>query len=156
MSRYLIVAHDTATSPRLIERVQELARDELGVELVLLVPATPVAELRLARSASHDAESVARNQAQQAQHAFEAAGVPLADARVGVASPRDAIAEEMRRNPGYAGFVVSSLPEEQSRWLRMNLPGALEREYGLPVIRVELTPTMFEYWRRHSGWGRTV
>lgn len=156
MSRYLIVAHDTATSPALIERVQALAREEPGVELVLLVPATPVSQLRLVRGGSHDPGPVAEQRAREARKAFADAGVPLTEARTGGASPLEAIAEEVRRNPGYTGFIISTLPEEESRWLRMGLPEHVERAYGLPVIRVELTPTMFEFWRRRSGWGRTI
>lgn len=156
MPRYLIVAHDTATSPGLIERVRELAGSDAGTEFVLLVPATPVSELQLVRADSEDAERVARARAEEARKAFAAAGIALLDARAGVASPTEAIADEVRRLPGYDGFVVSVLPEERSKWLRMDLPGLLERDYGLPVVRVELSPTQFDFWRRRSGWGRTV
>jgi hypothetical protein len=156
MSRHLIVAHDTATSPTLIERVQEVARNEPGAEFVLLVPATPVAELQLLRSLAHDATTTAKDQAERARRAFAAAGVELLDARIGAADPLEAIADEVRRSPGYGAFIISSLPEEHSRWLRGDLPRRVEQEYGLPVIRVELAPTTFEFWRRRGGWGRAV
>jgi len=121
MSRYLIVAHDTATSPSLIERVRELRDEEPGREFALLVPATPVGELKLARARSGDADAdaTARQRAQEAQEAFAEAGVPLADTRAGVAAPREAIAAEMGRHPDYDGFVISTLPEEESQRLKM-------------------------------------
>lgn len=156
MPRYLIVAHDTATSPELIDQVRDLARGDQKTELVMLVPSTPVKDLLLTRSSSDDAEAVARERADEARDAFRDAGVALADTVVGAASPRDAIADEVRRRPGYHGFVISCLPQEQSNWLRTDLPGEVERQHGLPVIRVELSPTQFDFWRRRSGWGRGV
>ena len=45
MSRYLIVAHDTATNPELIEQVKAIATDDPAAQFVLLVPATPVRHL---------------------------------------------------------------------------------------------------------------
>lgn len=156
MPRYLIVAHDTATSPELIDQVRDLAASDPETEFSLLVPSTPVAELQLIRSPSEDAAAVARERADEARAAFQDAGVALVDTVVGPASPRDAIADEVRRRAGYHGFVISCLPGEQSNWIRTDLPGRIEREYGLPVIRVELSPTQFEFWRRRSGWGRGV
>ena len=156
MPRHLIVAHDTATSPTLIEQVQEVAQNEPGTEFVLLVPATPVAELKLLRALADDATTTAKHQADAARTAFAAAGIELLDARVGAADPLEAIADEVRRSPGYGAFIISSLPEEHSRWLRADLPRRVEQEYGLPVITVELAPTAFEFWRRRAGWGRAV
>lgn len=45
MSRYLVVAHQTATSRELRARVRALVLAEPGAEFTLLVPATPVSHL---------------------------------------------------------------------------------------------------------------
>ncbi len=39
-------------------------------------------------------------------------------------------------HPGYAGFVISTLPAEKSRWLRMDLPRTVRAKHGLPVHHV--------------------
>jgi GABA permease len=154
MSRYLIVAHETATNPTLVERVKQLTAEDPSAEFALLVPATPVPRLLLRRAGKERAETVARRRAQEAQAAFAEAGVQLAATGVGAPSPLDAVADELRDHPGYDGFVVSTLPAEHSRWLEMDLPGELQRRHELPVIHVELTPTELSFWQRRAGWGR--
>ena len=42
MTRYLVVAHQTATSPELLRRATELAREDPEATFSILVPATPV------------------------------------------------------------------------------------------------------------------
>ena len=45
MGLYLVVAHQTAASPELLEAVRKVMARELEAEFVLLVPATPVTHL---------------------------------------------------------------------------------------------------------------
>jgi hypothetical protein len=140
MSRYLIVAHQTAGSPTLVERVRAVSRNDPGAEFVLLVPATPVRHLLSRRRREGEAESAARASAEEAKIIFAEAGINLIDTRVGEASPVDAIAEEIKRRPGYGGLIISTLPPRQSRWLRDDVPDQAQRQFGLPVIHVEATP----------------
>jgi hypothetical protein len=140
MSRYLIVAHQTAGSPTLVERVRAVSRNDPGAEFVLLVPATPVRHLLRRRQREGEAEGAARISAEEAKAVFAEAGINLIDARVGDASPVDAIGEEVKGRAGYAGVIISTLPPQQSRWLRDDVPGQVERQFGLPVIHVEATP----------------
>jgi hypothetical protein len=135
MARYLVVAHETVTNPKLLEEVKAVRRRDPEAEFVLLVPATPVRHL-LRRSDEHDADVAAGKLADKARAMFAKKGVTLSDARVGAHSPLDAIDEEMKANPGYAGFIISTLPEEHSRWLRMDLPRVVGSKYGLPVYHV--------------------
>ena len=74
---------------------------------------------------------------------FEKNHVNLVDARVGCESPGEAIDDEIRANPGYAGVVISTLTKEKSRWLRLDLPTLVQSKYGLPVRHVEAPPDFF-------------
>ncbi len=144
MARYLIVAHETATNPDLIKQVKTLAADDPIAQFVLLVPATPIRHL-LRRTTESDAETVARKRAEEAKARFAEAGLKV-ETRIGDPSPMDAIADEVREHPGYDSFIISTLPAEHSRWLRMDLPRSVEREYKLPVIHVEAHPDQLRYW----------
>ena len=144
MSRYLIVANETATNPELIDKVKAMAANERAAQFVLLVPATPVKQL-LRRITGSDAEAVARDRAEEAKRTFAKAGVNV-ETRIGGPSPLDAIADEVREHPGYDGFIISTLPAEHSQWLRIGLPQEVERQYGLPVTHVEASPARLRYW----------
>ena len=136
MTRYLVVAHETVTNPELLKQVRAVREQEGEAEFVLLVPATPVRHLLFRRGDVHDADVAARKLADRARALFAKRGVPLSDVRVGAPDPIEAIDGEVERNPGYAGFIISTLPEEKSRWLRMDLPRAVGAKYGLPVYHV--------------------
>lgn len=136
MTRYLVVAHETVTNPALLKQIRAVREQDGESEFVLLVPATPVRHLLFRRGDEHDAEVAARKLAERARALFAKKGVALSDVRVGAADPIEAIEEEVARDPGYAGFIISTLPEERSRWLRMDLPRAVGAKYGLPVHHV--------------------
>jgi hypothetical protein len=136
MTRYLVVAHETVTNPALLEQVRAVRGQDAEAEFVLLVPATPVRHLLFRRGDEHDAEAAARKLADRARTLFARKGVPLSDVRVGAPDPVEAIDGEVTANPGYAGFIISTLPEEKSRWLRMDLPGTVRSKYDLPVHHV--------------------
>ncbi len=136
MTRYLVVAHETVTNPALLEQVRAVRDQHAEAEFVLLVPATPVRHLLFRRGDEHDAEAAARKLADRARTLFARKGVPLSDVRVGAPDPVEAIDGEVTANPGYAGFIISTLPEEKSRWLRMDLPGTVRSKYDLPVHHV--------------------
>jgi hypothetical protein len=135
MARYLVVAHETVTNPELLEQMKAVQQKDREAEFVLLVPATPVRHL-LRQGSEHDAQVVARKLADRARAMFAKKGIKLSDALVGGPSPVDAIEDEVKANPGYAGFIISTLPKETSRWLRMDLPRTVESKYGLPVHHV--------------------
>lgn len=146
MSRYLVLAHQTAASPSLIQRVVALSREDPTSEFVLVVPATP-AKLLLRRREGADGR-LAEQRAEEARAAFSAAGIELADARIGAASPLQAVTDEMARVPRYDTVVVSTLPEEQSQWLRMDLPDQVHAQHGVPVIHVQATISDLERMRQ--------
>jgi hypothetical protein len=140
MARYLVVAHQTVTSSELLKQIRVLREQEKDAEFVLLVPATPVRHLLFRRGDEHDAEATARKRAERGRALFAKRGLPLHDAKVGAPDPAVAIEREVEAYPGYTGFVISTLPAEKSRWLRLDLPRTVRAKYGLPVHHVEAAP----------------
>jgi hypothetical protein len=136
MASYLIVAHQTAGSPELLERVKALAAADPEAEFTLLVPATPTGHL-LHNWEEGEARQLARKRAGEAMAALASAGVPVAAARVGSHSPLEAVADELQAHPGaYQRIVLSTFPPGVSRWLKGNLPAILKRRFRLPVDHV--------------------
>ena len=135
MARYLIVAHQTAGSPELLERVRALLQRDPAATFTLLVPATPTGHL-LHNWEEGEARQLARRRAGEAMAALAQAGVPVSEARVGSHSPLEAVGDELQAHPGYDRIVLSTFPPGVSRWLRGNLPAILERRFRLPVEHV--------------------
>jgi hypothetical protein len=134
MARHLIVAHQTAGSLELVDRVLELAERDPKAEFVLLVPATPTGHLL--HWEEGEARQLAALRAREASEALRSAGVEVVAARVGSHSPLEAVADELSMQPDYAGIVVSTFPPGLSRWLRVDLPNQLRRRFRLPVEHV--------------------
>jgi LmbE family N-acetylglucosaminyl deacetylase len=138
MARHLIVAYQTAGSPELVDRVQQLAERDPDAEFVLLVPATPTSHLLTWEEG--EARQLAGLRAREASEALRAAGVEVVAARVGSHSPLEAVGDELRAEPGYAGIVLSTFPPGLSRWLKGDLLNQLRRRYRLPVEHVVAAP----------------
>ena len=127
MGRYLVVAHQTADSPQLRDRLQEMARVDLSAEFTLLVPATPAGNLLIWEEG--EAIDIARRQANAARQALEAAGIKVGNASIGDQNPLLAIQDELRSHPGYTAVVISTLPARASRWLKMDLVSRAQRQF---------------------------
>ncbi|MFQ6020298.1 MAG: hypothetical protein ACE5KW_06035 [Dehalococcoidia bacterium] len=134
MARYLVVADQTATSPELLRGVRALATGDTTAEFVLLVPATPFQ--RLFTWDERETRRLARERAEIARARLEEIGAKIIAARVGDASPLLAIADEMREHTGYDAIIISTFPPGVSRWLRLDLPCRIKRQYSIPVIHV--------------------
>src|SRR3954452_677408 len=139
MDLFLIVAHQTAGHPELVEQARTLAGRAAGARFALLVPATPATHL-LHTWDELEVREIARRQAQTALRALAGVGVELVSARVGDASPLQAIDDELREHPGYTGIVLSTFPPGISRWLRGDLPTRLRRRHTIPVEHVVAQP----------------
>lgn len=138
MPRHLIVAYQTAGGRALREEVERLARLDSRREFVLLVPATHIQHLFTWTDG--ESKAVARVRAEEAARLLRAAGIRLTDVRVGDADPYVAVAQELVARPGYDGIVVSTFPAGISRWLGVDLPRRLEKQFGLPVTHVVVEP----------------
>ena len=143
MARYLVVAHQSVTNPMLLEQLKKMEAKDPAAEFTLLVPATPVRQLLFWQRTEKDAGTVARELADKARGEFEKNNVNVVKALVGAESPVDAIENEVKANPGYAGVVISTLKQEDSRWLRLDLPTLIQTKYGLPVYHISAPPNFF-------------
>lgn len=134
MSRYLVVAHKTATSPELAQRIARIHADDPTAEFGILVPATPIQH----RFTWEDGETIAaaRARAAEAEAMVEAAGAHVLRTAIGGRVPLLAIADELREHPGYEVIIIGTLPAGVSQWLRLDIVSQAERRFGLPVIHV--------------------
>ena len=135
MTRYLVVAHQTATSLELLEKVTEIANGDSLSTFTILVPATPVQHLLV----WEDGESmtVAAKRAEMAKTLFESRDLKVVRTAVGDSSPMLAIEDELRKHPGeHDAIILSTLPPGTSRWLRLDVHHKVEGKFGIPVIHV--------------------
>lgn len=133
MSRYLIVAHQTATSDELIAKLRELAAEDQSAHFTLLVPATPVNHLLTWTEG--EATARARAVAAEARACFEREGLHVEDARPADESPLLAISDGLS-DSYYDAVVISTLPPGISRWLKLDVHERARQRFDLPVISV--------------------
>jgi len=133
MARYLIVAHQTADSPQLVQAVKEIRSREPDAEFGLLVPATPVSHL--ASWTRGEAEAVAAEAGERARTRFGAEGVALSEVIVGDANPVYAVGDVFNRS-SWAHVLVSTLAPGVSRWVKMDVVSRLSRELSVPVTHI--------------------
>jgi hypothetical protein len=132
MPRYLVVAHQTLSSPELAETLRAKAADE-DCSFHLLVPMTHAGS-GLTWTEGH-ARAEAQRHLEEARQRFDDLAV---DGEVGADSPVDAVDEVLRRE-GPAAFdaiVVSTLPVSLSRWLKLDVPSRVQRKTRMPVEHV--------------------
>lgn len=139
MSRYLVVANQTTTSPRLVQELRDVARRDPDAQFVLVVPATPVRDLFFRRSPDDRADAVARKHADKGRTHLGRAGLTVAEVRVVGGEPVSAVEQELQAAE-YAGVVVSTLHGEHSAWLRMGLPQKVAAVFDGEVRHVESQP----------------
>jgi bacterioferritin len=135
MSRYLLLANQTAASPELTSTVREILEKSPDAEFVLVVPATPVEDLLDWQEG--EAEAVAKRTAQAAKEQLERSGAKVTRIEIGDASPMAAIENELQQHhENYDGIVISTLALQRSRWMALDQPRRIERRFKLPVKHV--------------------
>jgi hypothetical protein len=134
MAKYLVVAHQTAASPELLDRLKKLRGSDVSAEFVLLVPAT--ARRHLLAWVEGEAEQAAQQRASRATQAMREAGLLVTNTVIGDADPLKALNDELSRGGNvYSTIVISMLPAGLSRWLHRDLPHQAGR-FGIPVSTV--------------------
>lgn len=125
MARYLVIAHQTADSPELLDCLRDLAAADQAAEFALLVPATPVCNTWVCDEI--ETERVARARADEAGRQLRRAGLNLTTVRTGDGDPIEALRDELNDADGYQTVVISTLPPGISRWLKMDVPARAQR-----------------------------
>jgi hypothetical protein len=131
-SRVLIVAHQTADSPQLIDAVARRAKDG-PCTFTLLVPASPHGLHRVIDPEDHGVPEAEARLSTAIPLLSEAAGDRVAGI-VGVHEPFVAVQDALHLR-GFDEVIVSMLPRRMSRWLHLDLPRRL-RALGVPVSEV--------------------
>ncbi len=135
MARYLVVAHQTATSFELLEKVTGIADDDAGSTFTILVPATPVNHLLVWEDG--ESKNIAGKRAVMARALFESRDLKVVRTGVGDSSPMLAIKDELSKHPGeHDAIILSTLAPGASRWLRLDVHHKAEGKFGIPVIHV--------------------
>lgn len=131
-SRVLIVAHQTADSPDLVEAVVRRA-DEGACTFTLLVPAQPRGPRRVT-DPDHLGIREAEDRLELAIPLLsEAAGESIIGV-VGTPEPLAAVQDALNVL-GFDEVMISMLPVRDSRWFRLELPRKV-RALGVPVTEV--------------------
>src|SRR5919199_2728738 len=128
MATYLLVAHQTAQSPELLDAARQLQQEDASAAFVLLVPRTPVGNL-LVWEEGETAE-VAERHAAGARARLQEHGMTVLEAKTGDQDPVTAIGDELRKGGRrYAAIVLSTLPPGASRWLNMDVISRSRRTF---------------------------
>jgi hypothetical protein len=125
-SRILVVAHRTAATPNLLERVRMRAQDG-SCSFVLLVP----------RPYWDPETEEAAKVVELALPLLEEAAGGRVEAVVGDTDPFTAVQNALEGS-NFDEVVIATLPQRVSHWLRLDLPARVER-LGVPVTLVEAT-----------------
>jgi hypothetical protein len=129
--RFLVVANKTLHADELEARIRELSG--LGpARFYLVVPAEPHGG-----EAPDEARRLAEHRLRHLIELLQSDGI-AAEGEVGVPDPFQAI-EDVLEWQRFDEIVLSTLPPTLSRWMAADLPRRLERNFHLPVTRVEAT-----------------
>jgi hypothetical protein len=131
MEQYLVVANRTLGGEHLLDEVRR--RLEAGARRFhVVVPMTPVAEHGAWNEGHSRVEAQKRLDTELER--FRALGADVTG-ELGDQSPVLAIGDALRRQP-FDGIILSTLRPGVSRWLKLDLPHRVERDFGLPVTHV--------------------
>lgn len=133
MARYLVVAHQTASSPELRGFVRDISVRDQEAVFTLLVPATPPSDMLTWTDGI--AATVAQETGDKARERFETDGVHVDQVIVGDANPVYAVADAFNQD-SWDQVIVSTLGIGVSRWLNQDVVSRLEREVSVPVTHV--------------------
>ena len=126
MSRYLVVAHRTLGGEHLMDHLRSL-REAGPCRFHLLVPEYHPHDHVWSEG---EVTREARQRLQEGLERLQEHGI-IADGEVGDANPVYAIGAVLRREgqKAFDGIVLSTLPPGPSRWLKLDVPSRVKKEY---------------------------
>jgi hypothetical protein len=131
-ARVLIVAHKTAATPALIEKVRERA-SQGPANFTLLVPKPAHGLHRVVDPEDQDTSEADEVLALAIPLLEQAAGGKV-EGMIGDPDPMNAIQDAVNLH-GFDEIIISTLPVRVSRWLKLDLPSKAAG-LGLPVTTV--------------------
>jgi hypothetical protein len=135
MRRILIVANLTLCGPHLLQAVRE-RMDDGACSFHVLVPAS---HAPMAGTWTEDeARTEAEERMEQMLETLQARGAE-ATGQVGDIRAIDATLDALR-GEDYDEVIISTLPPNASRWLRLDLVSRLQRAVDVPVTHVVAEP----------------
>jgi len=134
MGRYLVVAHQTATSRELLDQLRQLVEEDSGAVFTLVVPATRDGQGMTWTEGQ--ALAAAGRTGEDAADMMRRLGLNVQRTMVGDESPVEAISDALRDSGPYAAIVISTLPPGLSRWLKLDVHNRARQKFNLPVISV--------------------
>jgi hypothetical protein len=133
VTRILIVAHRTATTPALSDAVRRRA-DAGPCAFTLLVPRDTHGLHRVVDPEDHGWWEAGQAIAAARPLLEEAAGGPV-EAMIGSHDPLAAVQDALNLH-GFDEVIISTLPPRMSRWLRLDLPHKVAA-LGVPVTHAQ-------------------
>jgi hypothetical protein len=130
----LVIAHQTAATPRLLDAVRERARRSPAT-FHLVVPKMPHGMHKVVDPQDAGADEAQRVLDTALPKLSEAAGSEVTGS-LGDSEPLMAIHDEINLKGNYDEIIISTLPLGISRWLKLDVVSK-SRAIGLPVTHVQ-------------------
>ena len=148
MRRYLVVAHQTLASRELLAAMKAKTAEE-DTAFHLVVPIYHGGP-GLTWTEGHD-RAVAQRRLAEAQLRMTAEGLTVAG-EVGSDNPVDSVDAVLRREgpKNFAGIMVSTLPRNVSKWLKLDVPSRIQRKTTLPMEHLIGHPVVAHRLVRHA------
>jgi hypothetical protein len=133
--RYLIVAHKTLGGDHLLDHVKAcMAKGPCTFHLLV-----PVVHPTNHAWTEAEVEMAARERLEEGLARFRHAGAEVTG-EVGDVNPVSAIGDVLRRDQ-IDEIILSTLPPGPSRWLKMDVPHRVERQFPVPLTHLVDTRT---------------
>jgi hypothetical protein len=128
VTKVLVVANRTSSTPRLLEEVRRRAKEK-PCAFTLLIP-----DAGSSRSPGAASRAAADWTVASALPLLSRAAHGDVDSRIGGPDPCTAVKQAVE-DGGYDEIIISTLPRKRSAWLRRDLVARVER-LGLPVTAI--------------------
>jgi GABA permease len=137
MSRILVVANETVGADELLAELRRI-EDEKTSEYLVMVPARPLHEVHGMVWTQIGAQEAARDRLDRTLAILQDEGLH-ATGVIGDCRPLNAISDALMDFDADL-IVISTHPENRSRWLRMGLVERARKKFEVPVVHVVAQP----------------